>query len=123
MGDRVLLQCWNSGTGKFGPVVYGHWLGEQAPQIVAALRARMELARPGDLDYNSARLVQTACALTAAGSTTGVGLWNTDHLLTAADSHGDAGCVLIDVGVVPYAVQYLGGYLRAPEQPKEVTTP
>ena len=114
MGDRVLMQCHSARSGKFGPVVYCHWLGDVAPRIVDRLVRRMH-PRRGDVDYASARLVQE-CTLaqgdheTSAGSCMGIGVWNADHLLTAKDSHGDAGCVLVDVDT--WQVDYLGGYLR-----------
>lgn len=110
MGDRVLMQCHSKARGTFGPVVYCHWLGDHAPRIVNNLINRMR-TRPGDLDYSSARLVQE-CTLAQADphATLGVGVWNSDHLLTADDSHGDAGCVLINVD--DWSVTYLGGYLQ-----------
>lgn len=103
MGDRVLMQCVQGE--KFGPVVYGHWSGYQAPKIVARLKSRME-SRGGDLDYWSARLVQEA--IDNEGNL-GFGCWNASAQLTAEDSHGDAGCVLIDVDTGE--VTCLGGYL------------
>ena len=127
MGDRVLMQCHSAKSGRFGPVVYCHWLGDKAPQIVNQLINRMRL-RTGDVDYSSARLVQE-CTLAQADpdSCMGIGMWNTDHLLTAADSHGDAGCVLIDVDT--WQTTYVGGYLehdallQQPAQPPVATAP
>lgn len=110
MGDRVLMQCHSAKSGRFGPVVYCHWLGDKAPQIVNRLINRMR-PRTGDLDYSSARLVQE-CTLAQIDpdSYMSIGVWNSDHLLTAKDSHGDAGCVLIDVDT--WQTTYVGGYLR-----------
>lgn len=110
MGDRVLFQCHSASRGTHGPVVYCHWLGDHAPQIVNRLINRMR-GRSGDVDYSSARLVQE-CTLMQADPDTcmGIGVWNSDHLLTAEDSHGDAGCVLINVD--NWAVSYVGGYLE-----------
>jgi hypothetical protein len=110
MGDRVLMQCHSAKSGRFGPVVYCHWLGDKAPQIVNQLINRMR-GRSGDVDCTSARLVQE-CTLAQADPATcmGIGVWNSDHLLTAKDSHGDAGCVLIDVD--NWAITYVGGYLE-----------
>jgi hypothetical protein len=110
MGDRVLMQCHSKRSGKFGPIVYGHWLGDRAKHIVTQLTERMSTRR-GDVDYASARLVQECCL--AAGQVqynTGVGMWNASGLLGLDDSHGDAGCVLIDVD--DFSVAYFGGYLR-----------
>lgn len=109
MGDRVLFQCHRAGK-EFGPVVYGHWAGSEAPEIVSRLAQRMQ-GRGGDVDYSSARLVQEVLAECPDGNT-GIGVWNAERLLTAEDSHGDAGVVLIDVDN-GHAVQYLGGYLKA----------
>lgn len=109
MGDRVLMQCHSKRSGKFGPIVYGHWLGDRAKHIVTELTDRMSTRR-GDVDYASARLVQECCL--AAGQVqynTGVGMWNATGLLGLDDSHGDAGCVLIDVD--DFSVEYFGGYL------------
>ena len=111
MGDRVLMQCYSSKTGVFGPVLYCHWAGSDAPQIVKALRDRMA-ERPGDPDYSSARLVQIAIGNDA--SALSFGIWNATALLTESDSHGDAGCVLIDVSD-NHSAQYFGGYLKAEE--------
>jgi hypothetical protein len=107
MGNRVLMQCFSSKTGEFGPVVYCHWAGDTAPEIVNRLAAQMK-GREGDLAYSSARLVQ--CAIGTDAHNTGFGMWNAEKLLTAADSHGDAGCVLIDVDK-DHKAQYFGGYL------------
>jgi hypothetical protein len=110
MGDRVLFQCHSKKSGRFGPVVYSHWLGERARLIVGRLTQRMQ-PRRGDLDYASARLVQE-CTLAQADADAcmGVGVWNADGLLTEKSSHGDAGCVLINVD--DFTVDYFGGYLQ-----------
>lgn len=120
MGDRVLMQCHSKAQGAIGPVVYGHWLGSDAAKIAQALIVRMGTRR--DVDYASARLVQEAIAAQGSNGTTGclgVGIWNVDHLLTAEDSHGDAGCVLINVD--DWTVTYTGGYYRVDGTP--ATTP
>jgi hypothetical protein len=100
------MQVVKATTGKFGPVVYCHWSGDQAPKIVERLRKRMA-DRMGDLDYWSARLVQETIG-DSKGSTS-FGIWNADAILEADDSHGDAGVVVIDcdTGYVVCA----GGYL------------
>lgn len=109
MGDRVLMQVFSSKSGEFGPVVYGHWSGETAPEVVDRLRARMK-NRLDDVQYSSARLVQEIIG--DDRHDTGFGIWNTSAKLTAADSHGDAGCVLIDCAN-DHKAQYFGGYLKA----------
>lgn len=92
-------------------MVYCHWSGRTAPLIVAALAERMK-TRQGDLMYSNARLVQ--CAIANDDFNTGFGIWNADKLLTADDSHGDAGVVLIDVDN-DHKATYLGGYLKGGE--------
>jgi hypothetical protein len=110
MGDRVLMQMRKGD--EFGPVVYGHWAGDNALHIVAALKDLMGKSQHADdLDYCSARLVQ--CAIGGDKGTSGFGIWNATALLTEADSQGDAGCVLIDCDT--FAVKCFGGYLKSPE--------
>jgi hypothetical protein len=119
MGDRVVMQCHSRAQNVHGPAVYGHWLGSEAPKIVAALIKRMQ-SRCGDVDYASARLVQEATLAQGDPSTCmDVGVWNVDHLLTPDDSHGDAGCVLINVD--DWTVQYFGGYLLPDISTKSTT--
>jgi len=108
MGDRVLMQCHSSKTGEFGPILYCHCAGERAPLIVAELHDRMK-TRPDDLDYSSARLAQIA--MEGDSNCLSFGIYNATALLTAEDSHGDAGCVLIDVSD-DHSAKYFGGYLK-----------
>ena len=109
MGDRVLLQIVQAN--EFGPVVYCHWSGARAPEIVRKLSARMllQLHREGDIDYASARLVQECTAADPDGALS-FGVSNAPARLTADDSHGDAGVVLIDCNT--FKCECLGGYLR-----------
>ena len=112
MGDRVLFQVVSRHQPEaFGPVVYCHWSGEGAPQIVRRLAARMK-DRANDIDYATARLVQECIAddLDPTRST-GFGVWNATHKLTAENSHGDAGVVLIDCAD-GFKCECLDGYLR-----------
>ena len=109
MGDRVLFQVVRKGTEDFGPVVYGHWSGSDAPRIVSALADRMA-ARPGDVEYATARLVQECVALYPDGNT-GFGVWSATARLTEENTHGDAGVVLIDCAD-GFKCECLGGYLR-----------
>ena len=108
MGDRVLFQVVNDSRG-FGPVVYAHWAGSRAPDIVRKLAARMG-QRPGDVEYASARLVQECTAGDPDGALS-FGVSNAKRRLTADDSHGDAGVVLIDCAN-GFRCECLGGYLR-----------
>ncbi len=107
MGDRVRMQCFSGDD--FGAIVYCHWAGAAAPEIVKAMAERMK-NRPGDLDYATARLAQAAMGNDSYD--TGYGITNATHLLTADDSHGDAGVILIDVQN-NFRVQCLGGYLKS----------
>ena len=109
MGDRVLIQIVSTDRKEFSPVAYGHWCGDHTPEIVARLKARMLPGRPGDVAYTFARVIQEM----TAGDTGALsfGAWNEPAILTAADSHGDAGVVLIDA--TTFRCKCLGGYLIA----------
>lgn len=107
MGDRLLMQCHND-VGDFGPVVYCHWSGPEAPEIVRAF-ARVMATRPDDVEYATARLLQAA--IKSDTGNTGFGVMNATKLLDAGDSHEDAGVVLIDVSN-GFRCRCLGGYLR-----------
>ena len=106
MGDRVLFQVVR-GSAEFGPVVYCHWSGERAPEIVRNLAERMA-DRLGDLDYATARLLQE-CIVGNDGGNLSFGVSNALARLTAEDSHGDAGVVLIDCNT--FKCECLNGYL------------
>jgi hypothetical protein len=113
MGDRVLFQVVQKVEGqrtKVGPVVYGHWCGSRAPKICAKLRDRMA-SRPGDLGYTAARLVQE-CTATDPDGPLSFGLWNATKPLKPADSHGDAGIVLVHLTNVGMIFECFGGYLE-----------
>ena len=107
MGDRVLFQVVRTASKEFGPVVYCHWSGARAPEIVRKLAARMA-SRAGDIDYATARLVQECTAPDTDGALS-FGVSNAKARLTADDSHGDAGVVLIDCST--FKCECLGGYL------------
>jgi hypothetical protein len=129
MGDRVLFQVvrsfdWtitSAPQAHISPVVYGHWAAAYAPAICAKLAARMA-SRGDDLDYTAARLVQEVCA-TAPDGALSVGLWNASDILKADDSHGDGGCVIIEVSSKGMRFKCVGGYLRASEDGKTVIDP
>lgn len=106
MGDRVLFQVVRGDKG-FSPVVYCHWSGNRAPEIVRKLAERMD-SRRGDIDYVTARLVQECTAADPDGAL-GFGVFNHPARLTAEDSNGDAGVVLIDSDT--FECECLGGYL------------
>jgi len=109
MGDRIVYQCVSKED--VGPAVYAHNGGSDARRVVKELRQRMK-DRPDDLAYVSARLVEIAIG-NSAGSSIGFGMWNAPERLTAEESHGDAGVVLISLP--SFAVECFGGYLRVAE--------
>jgi hypothetical protein len=111
MGDRVLFQVIKAAEDsvEFSPVIYGHNAGDAAPTIVAQLAIQMR-DRMGDVSYWAARLVEVLCQ-TDPGGCLSIGIWNADAILTAKDSHGDAGVVLINAD--NGAAMYLGGYYNA----------
>lgn len=112
MGDRVIFQCYSKNSegevANVGPAVYGHWAGSNARKICKRFEKRME-GRANDVSYASARLVQEVIEGHPDGNTS-VGIWNQEPLLTAEDSHGDAGVVLIDVSNSVHQYTFLGGY-------------
>ena len=116
MGDRVLFQVKGlpgRGFGKhdteISPVVYGHWHGSYTPDILRRLQERMK-GREGDVPYTAVRLVQEVC--NGDKGNLSVGMWNADKLLTAEDSHGDAGVVIVTAGPGGLTFECLGGYLH-----------
>lgn len=108
MGDRVLIQVVAGHGKEFGPTLYCHWTGEEAPAVCERLAKRMA-DRPNDIGYATARLVQEAVGQCDGSLSFGVD--NADKALTREDSPGDAGCILIhaDKG---YAWEPLCGYHR-----------
>lgn len=107
MGDRVLLQVVKYKPElEFSPVIYCHWLGSDAVEAVMRLAVRME-DRRGDVDYAAARLVQELIGDDEGNL--GFGIWNTKEVLTAEDSQGDAGVILVDADT--FEMTCFGGYL------------
>lgn len=109
MGDRVLIQIHSKAEGDFSPVIYGHWSGDAAPAAMARLRERMK-GRTGDVSYTTARALQELMGNMPDGNL-GFGVWNAPALLTAEDSHGDAGVILVNVDGPELTFECLGGYL------------
>lgn len=107
MGDRVLLQVVKNGPDpEFSPVIYCHWLGGDAVEAVKRVAKRM-MDRRGDVSYIAARLVQDV--INGDEGNTGFGLMLANKPLTAEDSHGDAGVILVDADT--FEMTFLGGYL------------
>lgn len=105
MGDRVLIQVTDR-DGRVSPVLYLHWGGEEAPEIIREAAALMA-GRDGDLGYAFGRLVGVAHSRTP-GRNTGLGVWNQPTKLEASDSHGDAGCYVVSCET--WEVEAFGGY-------------
>lgn len=105
MGNRALIQM-KSGE-KLSPVLYLHWGGGEVADIIERARQRM-IGRNDDLDYAFARLVQSAIG--GDDGNTGYGVWNQTTELTASDSHGDAGCFVVDVSTPAFTTAAFGGY-------------
>lgn len=106
MGDRVLLQVVKKEPAEFSPVLYSHWRGGSAVDAVHRTARRMQ-GRPGDVPYIAARLFQELVG--NDDGDTGFGLMLADKVLTAEDSHGDAGVILVDADT--FKMTFLGGYL------------
>jgi hypothetical protein len=107
MGDRVLLQVIKRNElPGYSPVIYCHWLGGMAVEAVKRLAVRMN-ERRGDVDYIAARLLQEV--INGDDGDTGFGLMHADKVLTAEDSHGDAGIILVNADT--FEMTFLGGYL------------
>lgn len=106
MGDRVLIQFVNGRDAReFSPVAYLHWHGEGAPDLIKACAALMA-GRDGDTGYTFARFIGI-CHETIGGNLS-LGAWNAAGVLQPDDSHGDAGCYVVNVHT--WQVQAFGGY-------------
>jgi hypothetical protein len=106
MGDRALIQLTTK-DGDVSPVLYLHWGGSDVANILQRAQEQMK-GRANDLSYAFARLVQQA--INGDGHNTGYGVWNHASRLTESDSHGDAGCFVIDVTTEAWSVAQGGGY-------------
>lgn len=106
MGDRALIQLRNS-DGDISPVLYLHWDGNRAGKIIYDTHMRMK-GRGDDLDYTFARLVQEAVGDDPGNTSYGVS--NSVAPLSADNSHGDAGCFLVDIATDNWVVYAGGGY-------------
>lgn len=110
MGDRALIQL--TAEGKVSPVLYLHWGGSGVAALLARLEKRMK-GRPNDMDYAFARLVQEAVGDDSGN--TGFGVWNATAELTEGDTHGDAGCFVVNVEQDKHAIKAFGGYGLNPD--------
>ena len=100
MGDRALVQfkCKHGDNLEVSPVIYLHWLGHRVHELLERHRTVMA-GRTGDVPYAAARFVGVCCE--AEVGNLSIGIWNQTEHLTPEDSHGDAGCFVVDVDVGP----------------------
>lgn len=95
MGNRAVIQLKTNN--ELSPALYLHWDGGRAREIIKRAEARMQGCPDGDIQYSFARLVQEAVNIDDPYTNTGYGVWNQTTELTEADSHGGAGCFVVDV--------------------------
>lgn len=106
MGDRALIQFTDKG-GTVSPVVYVHGQGYAVGTLLEETMKLMQ-GRPDDIQYASARFVGICHSKNV--SNLSLGIWNKNELLTAEDTHGDAGCFVVDVTEEKWKVYCDGGY-------------
>lgn len=111
MGDRVLIQLRT--REEVSPILYLHWGGSCAAEIIHRAEKRMK-SRGCDLHYAFARLVGAAHDVTPGNLS--VGVWNAPtsnnvpQELTDEESHGDAGCIVVDITGQEWTANCRGGY-------------
>jgi len=109
MGERVLFIVKNK-QGEYGPcAVYGHWSGDKAHQIIAALRERMG-DRTDDVSYATARLFGVMHERIPGNLSLGAYPLPDDFEAATLEaySHGDGGVLVINCH--DWSVQAYGGY-------------
>lgn len=109
MGDRVLIQ-FKSGK-ELSPVVYLHWGGGSVAKLLLQTSSLLR-TRGADVSYTCARFIGY-CHAENPDSALSLGVWNQKTKLSAKDSHGDAGCIVVDVSDRPWQFECSGGYLNA----------
>ena len=103
MGDRALVQFTDGD--EVSPVIYLHWSGSEVAGYLKEL-AELMRGREGDVNYAAARFVGI-CHNHIEGNLS-LGMWNQVEKLTADDSHGDAGCFVVNVDT--WNIEAMGGY-------------
>lgn len=103
MGDRALVQ-FESGK-EVSPVVYLHWNGTEVKDWLGIWSDLMK-DRKGDVPYACARFIGV-CHERIKGNTS-LGVWNGESRLKGEDSHGDAGCFVVNCDT--FRVEAFGGY-------------
>jgi len=111
MGDRVLIQMTDER--EVSPVLYMHWNGTEALDIIKAAEERNHDAY--DMSYAFSFLTREADKYSDNTPSFEVFNWDKNRLLTADDSHGDAGCIVINVKPCPWRIHAGGGYVEDAE--------
>ena len=106
MGDRVLIQFKRGND--VSPVIYLHWGGDKVIELLNRHDKLME-NRMGDVAYSAARFCGIVHSTDPEGSLS-LGIWNQEKELVEEDSHGDAGCVVVDVET--FERKAFGGYIN-----------
>ena len=104
MGDRVLVQV-ESDEGGVSPVLYLHWGGSIVTDLIRETAELMK-GRDNAVSYAFARLVGGAHVRVPGNLS--VGVWNHADRLVEKDTHGDAGCYVVNC--VTWEVEAFGGY-------------
>lgn len=116
MGDRALVQ-FTDGVEGFSPVIYLHWNGSEVGEWLRELRDLMR-GRNLDLAYTAARFVGI-CHAHIKGNVS-LGMWNQEEKLTPSQTHGDFGCVVVDIRT--WQAECFGGYGLTPESSRYTPT-
>ena len=104
MGDRALVQ-FKDKDDTISPVIYLHWNGTEVKYWLEEWY-RLIQGRQRDLDYGCARFVGICHSHIEGNLSLGVNYQPTE--LTADDSHGDAGCFVVNVSTGEVTAS--GGY-------------
>ena len=106
MGDRALVQFKDNN--EVSPVVYLHWDGSEVKDWLQELRELMG-DRFSDVSYTCARFIGVCHSHIKGNLSLGVFTQTTE--LKQTDSHGDAGCLVVDVETGK--VECSGGYYNS----------
>jgi len=116
MGDRALVQFKNKDESS--PVLYTHWYGDTVLEIIQDTYDEMvkERRKPNDIEK---AFMHFLANMMARGDKDCSCLFNQHRLLTEDDSHGDAGCLVVDVSESddknPWKIYSAGGYCEDAE--------
>ncbi len=112
MGDRAVIQFKSKGVSEgeekvLSPCCYLHNSGYRVGELLELTAARMAERGP-DVAYAFARLV--GLAHESIPGNLSLGVWNQADELTEKDSHGDAGCFVVELDSLGMLVECSGGY-------------